>query len=106
LNALAYLGLRVWAPLFLSVRVDDLRPLDRVSTIPCDVPIVFLSGADDDLAPMAEVAELRDRCAGNATLVAFPGGTHVDVTGGDGARFRSTLLAALSTARDRGRTRP
>jgi alpha-beta hydrolase superfamily lysophospholipase len=106
LNGVAYLGLRLWAPLFLGVRVDHLRPLDRVAAIPSEVPIVFLSGANDDLAPLAEVAELRDRCDGHATLVTFPGGTHVDVAGGDAARFRSTLLAAVAAARDRGRSRP
>jgi alpha-beta hydrolase superfamily lysophospholipase len=102
LNGVAYLGLRLWAPLFLSARVDELRPLDRVAGIPCDVPIVLLSGTDDALAPIAEVAELRDRCSGNATLVSFPGGTHVDITAGNADLFRSTLLAAVSTARDRG----
>jgi len=105
LNALAYAGLRLWAPLLLSPGVDDLKPLERVARIPCDVPIVFLSGTEDDLAPITEVAELRDRCAGNAALVAFPGGTHVDVAGGNAELYRSTLLAAVSTARDRFRVR-
>ncbi len=106
LNGIAYLGLRLWAPIFMSVGVNDLRPIDRVPAIPREVPITFVSGTDDDLAPLAEVAEIRGRCAGHATLVAFPGGTHVDVTGGDAERFRSTLLAAVSTARERGRTHP
>jgi len=105
LGAVAYAGLRLWAPLFLSVGVDDLRPLDRIAAIPREVPIVLLSGSKDDLAPLAEVAELCNRCPGNATLVAFPGGTHVDVTGGDVERFHRTLLAAVSTARDRFRVR-
>jgi alpha-beta hydrolase superfamily lysophospholipase len=103
LNAVAYAGLRLWAPLFLNTGMDELKPLERVAGIPREVPIVFLSGTEDDLAPIKEVAEIRDRCSGNATLVAFPGGTHLDVTGGNAGLYRSTLLAAVSTARGRGR---
>src|SRR5262249_55238263 len=65
---LAYAGLRLWAPLFLSPSPERLRPIDQVGNFPAGVPVLFVAGALDHGAPYEDVADLCAHCSGKAVL--------------------------------------
>jgi pimeloyl-ACP methyl ester carboxylesterase len=101
LDRIAYAGLCLFGPAMLTPRIDDLSPLDRIADVPPDVPVVFLSGGADRLAPTGEVEEFRARCSGPTRLVAFPGGTHQDLASTDVARYVEALRGVLAEVRRR-----
>src|SRR5208283_5588559 len=45
LDGIAYGGLRLWAPVFLPVDVDQVSPWDHIQDIPENVPVVFITGS-------------------------------------------------------------
>lgn len=49
---------------------------DKVQTFPSTLPVLFLSGSDDELIPPFHVAELCRLSGGKNRLVKFPNGTH------------------------------
>jgi pimeloyl-ACP methyl ester carboxylesterase len=100
LDNLAYAGLLLLARPMLSARLDDLSPIDRIADVPADVPLVFLSGTEDRLAPIAEVEEIRSRCAARARLVAFPGGAHQDLSSTDPDRYAAALRETFARIRE------
>ena len=99
LDRIAYAGLRLLGPAMLTVRIDDLSPLDRIADVPADVPVVFLSGGADRLAPTSEVEEFRARCSGPTRLVAFPASTHQDLASTDLERYLEVLRQVLAEVR-------
>lgn len=98
LAEIAYLGLRLWGPVFLRPAVEDVRPIDRVAGIPPEVGLVFLTGGSDELAPSSEVREMLARRPANASIVEFPGGHHLELSGANVARIRQAYLDAISAA--------
>jgi len=99
LDAVAYAGLRLWAPAFLAPDASVLRPIDRAPEIPAGVDVVFLSGTADRHAPLVEVEEIRARCAARARLVAFPGASHAPLRTQDPGRFQEAIREVLSGVR-------
>ena len=77
LAAIAFAGMRLWAPLFLPVAVERLRPIDAVTRFPAGVPALFVAGARDELA--GDVRELAERCSAAAELVVLAGRDHKDL---------------------------
>ena len=58
LDLAAYAGLNLVAPVFLP-HIDEISPLKAIAGIPEDVPVLFLAGGGDHLAPLGETRELH-----------------------------------------------
>jgi pimeloyl-ACP methyl ester carboxylesterase len=101
LDRIADAGLRIFGPAMLTARIDDLSPLDRIADVPADVPIVFLSGGADPLAPSSEVEQFRARCSGPTRLVVFPAAAHRDLASIDRGRYVEFLRQVLAEVRRR-----
>jgi alpha-beta hydrolase superfamily lysophospholipase len=101
LDGVAFVGMRLMAPVMLAPSLDDLSPIDRIADIPSDVPVVFLAGTEDRLAPVAETEEIRSRCAAPSRLVAFPGARHHDLAASDPSLYALTLREVLAGLRRR-----
>ena len=66
---------------------------EKVQTFPSTLPVLFLSGSDDELIPPYHVAELCRLSGGKNQLVKFPNGTH------SSSIFRSAFPAVDSSTR-------
>ena len=97
-DAVAYLGLRVWAPVFLSTRVSKIRPIDHVGSFPESVPVVFLVGTADRSTPVDHVRELSEACSGDARFVAFAGAGHEGLYYADTELYLGLVREVLSAA--------
>ena len=76
LDALAFAGLYLWAPLFLGESFRQIRPIDSVDDLPPRVPVLFVAGSADRLAPHEDIAELCARSGGSAELAILDGRDH------------------------------
>ncbi len=97
LSHLAYLGLRAVAPAFLP-HLDAIAPVDAIVAIPGDVPVLILSGADDQLARPDEARALFDRVADHGRLVVFPGAGHGDLLREAPGLYARTVTAFCESA--------
>jgi pimeloyl-ACP methyl ester carboxylesterase len=79
LAALAFVGLRLWAPCFLATDPDEIRPIDHVARFPAGLPVLFVAGAFDTEAPVADVRELAAHCSGAAELAVLDARDHHDL---------------------------
>src|SRR5262249_19296725 len=68
LDLAAYAGLNLVAPVFLP-HIDEISPLRAIAGIPEDVPVLFLAGSGDHLAPLGETRELHEQVASHGQLV-------------------------------------
>jgi alpha-beta hydrolase superfamily lysophospholipase len=75
LREIAYFGLRIVGPLFVP-HLDQISPINAISAIPADVPVLILSGETDRLARLAEAKALLNRVATHGKLVIIPGAGH------------------------------
>jgi pimeloyl-ACP methyl ester carboxylesterase len=91
----AYLGLRLWAPVFLRVDPDQISPYDHLAEIPKTVPVVFITGSADRHARLAEVEAMYRRIESHAQLIVFDGAVHQDLDRYDPRLYRATLLGFL-----------
>ena len=64
-------------PPVLGVAPADLRPIDRIGTVA--VPVLIVSGTEDDRTPLAEARALYDRAAAPKQFWAVPGAGHGDL---------------------------
>jgi uncharacterized protein len=96
LDWIAYCGLRLWAPVFLPVDVDQISPYERVRDIPESVPIVFASGTADRHARSEDVVAIYDRVESHAKLVEFKDAAHVGLDRFDPQLYRTTLFDFLA----------
>lgn len=78
-DALAYAGLRLWAPYFLPVDPELVRPIDHVGKFPTKTPVLFVAGAFDQVAPVEDVRLLTERCSGQAELAVLDARDHHDL---------------------------
>jgi pimeloyl-ACP methyl ester carboxylesterase len=78
-DALAFASLRLWAPVFLPVGLEQLRPIDHVERFPAGVPALFVAGALDREAPLDDIALLTERCSGSAELAILDARGHRDL---------------------------
>jgi len=79
LDAVAFAGLRLFAPLFLDADVGDVRPIDHVDEFPTDVPVLFVAGSFDREAPVEDVRLMTERCSGRSELVVLDPRDHYDL---------------------------
>jgi uncharacterized protein len=103
LSHVAYLGLRAVGPLFLP-NLDKISPLNAISRIPQDVPVLILAGDADRLARPAEAQSLYDQVAAHGRLVLFPGAGHHDLPGSAPDLFKRTLREFCREIEGRGRS--
>lgn len=78
-DELAYAGLELWAPLFLPVDISEVSPAEHVARFPAGMPALFVAGAFDEEAPVADVRELTRLCSGAAELVVLDQRDHFDL---------------------------
>jgi pimeloyl-ACP methyl ester carboxylesterase len=97
LAALAFQGLSLWAPHFLAVDPDQIRPVDHVARFPAELPVLFVAGAADVEAPVADVRLLAERCSGAAELAVLDARDHHDLWALDERHFElwSDFLARV-----------
>lgn len=58
---------------------DRLRPVDAIAEFSSDVPVLFVAGGNDTLAPVADVRRLSERCGGRAEFLLLEGRSHKDL---------------------------
>ncbi len=87
--SLAYLDLWLFGHA-LPAHFDDINPVESVSSIPPDIPTLFVSGDADVRAPLAGVREMVARRP-ESTLLVLRGATH----GGAFSSHRMTYAAAV-----------
>jgi alpha-beta hydrolase superfamily lysophospholipase len=98
---LAFLGLRLWVPLILGDALAQLRPIEYVERFPSGVPVLFVAGARDALAPHDDVADLCAQCTGQAELAILDGRDHRELWSLDERHWE--LWAAFLTRVESGR---
>lgn len=94
-DSIAYGGLRLWAPIFLPVDLDQVSPDDHIQDIPQNVPVVIVTGSADRHAHLDEVTAMYHRIESHAKLVVFDGAQHVDLDRVNPELYRTTLLNSL-----------
>lgn len=67
-----------WIPTFLKDKLLRLRWETEKKIPEIDVPILLLSGLQDEIIPASQMTELRDCCRTKPMFVTFPDGTHND----------------------------
>ncbi|MCA9247549.1 MAG: alpha/beta fold hydrolase [Planctomycetales bacterium] len=78
---LAYAGLRIWEPVFLTVPSNELAPQNYISKLPASLPVVLLNGAEDRRAPVEETRELGARAPRLLQFIEVPQVGHVPLSG-------------------------
>ena len=98
LDAIAYAGLRLWSLVLIPENARIVSPHDAATRMPKDVPIVFLGGSADQLAPLRDVTAVYRQVESHAKLVVFDGATHEHLNRYDPSRYATTLLAFINQA--------
>jgi len=98
LGDIAYAGLDLVGPIVLS-DMDRMSPVDRVSEIPANVPLLIMAGGRDNRARPAEVAAIYQRVASHARFVEFPEAVHGAFCVQGGETYRNALRAFLPRRR-------
>lgn len=96
LNYIAYAGLRLWAPLFLSADVKSISPCDSISAIPPDVPVTIFASLDDTEARIDEATALHEKVQSHAKLVVVTGGRHGELFETHRRQYERALFDLLS----------
>ncbi len=91
----AYVGLRLWAPVFLSADPSEISLDKHIEDIPASIPISLISGSADRHAPLADVVAVFDRVRSHAKLVVVEGATHEALDRKDPLLYAKTLLELL-----------
>ncbi|MHC5538184.1 alpha/beta hydrolase [Singulisphaera rosea] len=105
LDWLAYRGLLAATSLILPY-VDEISPVERISGIPKDVPVLIIAGGADKLARPSEAQALLNRVKSHGTLVTFEKAGHLKFLKTEPERYRRTIfdfLEPLSGALTSGR---
>lgn len=94
----AFAGVPAWLllqqiPLRLGVDVDELRPIDRVGSIGCEVLVI--GGELDEYTPSDEARELFEACGTGAELWIVDGAGHVDLYNAAPMEYEKRLLQFL-----------
>ena len=98
LDRAAYLGLKLWSPLFLGIDHERVRPIDFVASFPEACSAVFLAGERDRVAPSADVRELAERCSGRTRFEIVAGVGHKGLWKGGRERYLACLREVLEEA--------
>lgn len=95
LDAVAYAGLRVTAPLVLP-DFDRISPLEAAGGVPRAARVLVLTGTADRRATPDEARAIAERIGPNAELVVIEGGDHLQLARPDPARYRAVLFDFLA----------
>jgi uncharacterized protein len=68
---------KILLPPVLGVKLEDLRPVDRIGGV--TAPVLVASGTADDRTPIAEAHALFDRAPEPKRFWAVPGAGHIDL---------------------------
>ena len=77
LDRIAYLGLLVVSPLVLP-DLEKTSPVEAISGIPPDVPVLILAGGEDPVARPDEAQAILDRVRSHGRLVLFEHAGHMN----------------------------
>jgi pimeloyl-ACP methyl ester carboxylesterase len=77
LDRIAYLGLLVVSPLFLP-DLEKIAPVEAISGIPADVPVLILAGDEDPVARPDEAQTILGRVRSHGRLVLFKHAGHMN----------------------------
>jgi uncharacterized protein len=91
----AYAGMRLWAPVFLPVGVDEINPCRHAAGIPADVPVVVFAGADDRHCRLFEAEAVYEEVRSHGRLITVRGGRHGDLFRTHPAEYRQAVLDLL-----------
>jgi uncharacterized protein len=91
LSHVAYGGLRTVAPVFLP-HLDRISPLEAVSGIPGDVPVLIMAGDADRLARAHEARAIFHAVETHGKLVFFPRAGHGNLFNSDRKLYERTVL--------------
>jgi uncharacterized protein len=100
LSHVAYAGMRTVGPLFIP-HIEQISPLEAISEIPEDVPVLILAGDADRLARLHEAEAILARVASHGKLVLFHGAGHVDLFHSNRGLYERTVLGFCRAIRDR-----
>lgn len=79
----------------LGIWPDQLRPIDRLSSVGC--PVLLMCGSDDPHTPLAESQRMLAAAAEPKKLVVFDGAKHIDLQAYDEGLYSVEVLAFLRT---------
>ena len=91
LSHVAYAGLRTVGPLFLP-HLEQISPVNAISGVPEDVPVLILAGDADRHARLHEAQAIVARVASHAKLVVFAGAPHGDLFHSDRKLYERKVL--------------
>jgi uncharacterized protein len=91
----AYAGMRLWAPVFLPVELDEICPCRHAAGIPAHVPVVVFAGADDRHCRLFEAEAVYDEVRSHGRLITVRGGRHGDLLRTHPAEYRQAVLDLL-----------
>ena len=100
LEAVAYAGLRVTAPLVLS-DPSEISPFEAAKGVWPDTPVLVLAGGADRLALPDEARAIADRIGPRAELVVVDGADHLTLDQVDPDRYRTLLFNFLGRLSDK-----
>ena len=97
LDKTAYLGLRITAPLALP-NFQSIAPIQFIRAIPDRIPILILSGDEDQLATPAEAQALYNQVKSHARIEMIRGGGHHGLLEANPEHYAELLLDFSSKA--------
>ena len=93
-DQIAYLGLRVVSPLVLP-NLEQTSPIDAVSGIPGDVPVLILAGGEDPVARPEEARAILDRVRSHGKLTLFEHAGHMNFLETDPDLYQRSVVEFL-----------
>ena len=87
--------LKLLMPPVLGVRLDELRPIDRIGE--ATAPVLIASGTSDTRTTLAEAQALFARAPNPKQLWAVPGAGHVDLEAYAPDEYRRRVLGFLES---------
>jgi alpha-beta hydrolase superfamily lysophospholipase len=103
LDWIAYMGARLGAACF-APHWSQTAPIEAVSTIAPEIPVLFIAGELDRRAPLADVTAIAARVRGPHELTVIPHADHDRLMGEGGDEYAHAVRGWLAThfaARDR-----
>lgn len=91
----AYQGMRLWAPCFLSVDMDEISPFRHAARIPQGARVVVLAGDADQRVRLDETTLLFSQVVTHGRLKIFPGVKHRRLMSADPEFYKQILREFL-----------
>ncbi len=91
LSHIGYAGLRLWTPVFVP-DAAAIRPIDHITGIPENVPVVIVASEADRHARIGEARELYSRIQSHGRLLVVPDAPHCGVF----TRYPERYIEALT----------